>query len=236
MNYRIVAGVISAACLLVGVPTASACSSDNECKGDRICDNQVCSYPKQTAPAAGACRADVDCPASNLCMAGVCTPAAIPPPAAIAPPAVVPPPAVETPPPPPASADAWQYGLHEPPPRPLTPPVMRMRSPRLRNAGITLVTLGVAMEVIGIAVLASSSNGACAGPPQVSTFNAASCNAALSAGSLLMVFAIPIIANGAWMWPVGGAMVPRWSDAQVTLKPLLTASRDGGELGLRLTF
>jgi hypothetical protein len=112
-----------------------------------------------------------------------------------------------------------------------------MRNPRLRSAGIALVTLGIAMEVIGIGVLASSAN-SCATSPR--EYNADACVSSSTAGSLLVLFGIPMIANGAWMWPVGGHMVPQEESSNTRsntgVKPYIVARRDGGGFGLQLAF
>jgi hypothetical protein len=112
---------------------------------------------------------------------------------------------------------------------------MVMRNPRLRRAGIAFVTIGVAMEIVGIAMLASS-GGACAGPPQAASVNPEACSSMLGAGSSLILFGIPFIANGAWMWPVGGAMVPQEQASSSSVKPFIVARKDGGGFGLQLTF
>ena len=67
---RIVLGLLSAALLIAfGWPSVASggCDKDTDCKGARICENQVC-----VSPAAPRCEKDTDCEGDKLCEKEVC--------------------------------------------------------------------------------------------------------------------------------------------------------------------
>lgn len=216
MCRRVAALVLTFAGLFLRTPLALACDSDTECKGERICEQQICVTPRPPAPNANA------------------APAPLPPPPVLVPHLHV----SEAP-----DVEAARF--------------LVMRNPRLRSAGISLVVIGVLMEVVGTATLIGTIDGPCSTPTMVRQIepvmspgtvsnvpvrprqNASSdqCLVGIEAGSILMGLGFPVIANGAWMWPVGGAMVPQEQASTTTaVKPYFAANRDGGGFGLQLAF
>jgi hypothetical protein len=103
----------------------------------------------------------------------------------------------------------------------------------MRDAGIALVAIGAVMEIVGIG-LAATGSGNCHveyGP------SSPMCHGSLAAGNLLIVFGLPVLANGAWMWPVGGKLVPAENrPSPFNVVPYVSASGEGGSLGMKLTF
>jgi hypothetical protein len=95
-----------------------------------------------------------------------------------------------------------------------------MRSKALRDAGVAFVIIGCIFEVTGFALLGTQD-------PQT----------ILAGAALIGLGVSPFIANGAWMWPVGGALVDQDNNTvQLAVKPTVFASRDGGGFGLQLAF
>jgi hypothetical protein len=79
---RVIVGVCVALAVVVGLPAvALACTSDNDCKGDRVCEAGVC----VAAAAPAACTSDKECPGDQICQAQSCVA-----PAAVSSPAVAP--------------------------------------------------------------------------------------------------------------------------------------------------
>jgi hypothetical protein len=93
-----------------------------------------------------------------------------------------------------------------------------MRSVRLRNAGMAFVALGTVSELVAFALVGNGG------------FNQ------VLAGTVLFVLGLPMIANGAWMWPVGAALVPRDDVAAVDRTPTTVAVADASKLRFGFAF
>jgi hypothetical protein len=92
------------------------------------------------------------------------------------------------------------------------------------------------MEIVGIGLSTAGCRVVAYAPSRQASFEAGCQNNEVAAG-LLVGLGVPILANGAWMWPVGGKLVPAENPVPTfSVVPYLSAAGDGGSLGMKLTF
>jgi hypothetical protein len=94
--------------------------------------------------------------------------------------------------------------------------------------------MGAAMEIAGAVLVARFATGPC--PGRTGPLEPNSCQVGIDTGVVLLGVGLPILANGAWMWPVGAKLVQREETARLWVHPWLATGSGSRGFGVLLAF